>query len=259
MLINGFIDLKEKIDTDIGNFYIGRFSKNTIINKSFDLDLFKSDLYVLMEDNSIENMLGFCCMNEYTTYVDYDNNKEYISGIKISCDCDEDRYYIYKTMMTFLHEKFPDKGFIINECNHLQIKVAKELGFEVAKKIPEYGAFNCNGLLMSYKSPVKKYKVITLCGSTRFKDEFIKMTEKLTLEGNIVISVGLFGHADNKFGTIITPEVKQMLDEIHKEKIRMSDEIFVINKDHYIGESTRNEIKYAESLGLKVTYMESDL
>lgn len=105
----------------------------------------------------------------------------------------------------------------------------------------------------------KKYKVITLCGSTRFKDEFVKMTEKLTLEGNIVISVGLFGHADNKFGTIITPEVKQMLDEIHKEKIRMSDEIFVINKDHYIGESTKNEIKYAESLGLKVTYMESDL
>lgn len=40
-----------------------------------------------------------------------------------------------------------------------------------------------------------KYKVITLCGSTRFKDEFFSVQKKLTLGGNIVISVGLFGHS----------------------------------------------------------------
>ena len=46
---------------------------------------------------------------------------------------------------------------------------------------------------------VKNYKVITLCGSTRFKDEFLNVQKKLTLEGNIVISVGLFGHSgDNE-------------------------------------------------------------
>ena len=39
------------------------------------------------------------------------------------------------------------------------------------------------------------YKVITLCGSTRFKDQFIEAQKRLTLEGNIVISVGLFGHS----------------------------------------------------------------
>ena len=45
----------------------------------------------------------------------------------------------------------------------------------------------------------RKYKVITLCGSTRFKDEFLAVQKKLTLEGNIVISVGLFGHSgDNE-------------------------------------------------------------
>ena len=43
----------------------------------------------------------------------------------------------------------------------------------------------------------KKYNVITLCGSTRFKKEFLELQEKLTLEGNIVINVGVFGHADN--------------------------------------------------------------
>ena len=42
---------------------------------------------------------------------------------------------------------------------------------------------------------VKNYKVITLCGSTRFKDEFLKVQKELTLKGNIVISVGLFGHS----------------------------------------------------------------
>ena len=43
-----------------------------------------------------------------------------------------------------------------------------------------------------------KYKVITLCGSTRFKDEFLRIQKKLTLEGHIVISVGLFGHSGDK-------------------------------------------------------------
>ena len=42
---------------------------------------------------------------------------------------------------------------------------------------------------------VGKYKVITLCGSTKFKDAFIKAQKDLTLKGNIVISVGLFGHS----------------------------------------------------------------
>jgi hypothetical protein len=39
------------------------------------------------------------------------------------------------------------------------------------------------------------YKVITLCGSTRFKDEFMEAQKHLTLEGNIIISVGLLGHS----------------------------------------------------------------
>lgn len=103
---------------------------------------------------------------------------------------------------------------------------------------------------------VVKYKVITLCGSTRFKDEFLKMQKQLTLEGNVVISVGLFGHADGEFGDVITPEIKLMLDDIHKRKIDMSDEIYVINKNGYIGESTKSEIEYAVKTGKRVNYLE---
>jgi len=109
---------------------------------------------------------------------------------------------------------------------------------------------------------IRKYKVITLCGSTRFKDEFLSVQKKLTLEGNIVVSVGLFGHSgdtevwENMDEGTLT-KTKEMLDDMHKAKIDMADEIFVINKNGYIGSSTRSEIKYAESKGLPVRYMES--
>lgn len=101
---------------------------------------------------------------------------------------------------------------------------------------------------------VGKYKVITLCGSTKFKDAFIKAQKDLTLKGNIVISVGLFGHSgDNE---VWTEGTKAMLDDMHKRKIDMADEIFVINVGGYIGESTKSEIEYAKKNGRKVNYLE---
>ena len=111
---------------------------------------------------------------------------------------------------------------------------------------------------------VKNYKVITLCGSTKFKDEFMKVQKDLTLKGNIVISVGLFGHSgDNEVwenmdeGTFT--KTKEMLDDMHKRKIDMADEIFVINVGGYIGESTKSEIEYAKDTGKKINYLEDIL
>ena len=108
---------------------------------------------------------------------------------------------------------------------------------------------------------VRNYKVVTLCGSTRFKDQFMEAQKRLTLEGNIVISVGLFGHSgDNEVwedmdeGTLT--KTKEMLDDMHKRKIDMADEIFVINVGGYIGDSTRSEIDYALKHGKIVRYLE---
>ena len=106
-----------------------------------------------------------------------------------------------------------------------------------------------------------KYPVVTLCGSTRFKNEFIEVQKRLTLEGNIVISVGLFGHSgdsevwENRDEGILT-KTKEMLDDMHKRKIDMSDEIFVINVGGYIGDSTCSEIEYAKAHGKKIRYLE---
>ena len=101
---------------------------------------------------------------------------------------------------------------------------------------------------------VGSYKVITLCGSTRFRDAFTEVQKELTLAGNIVISVGLFGHSGDD--EVWTPGTKEMLDDMHKRKIDMADEIYVINVGGYIGESTRSEIEYAKSAGKSIRYLE---
>ena len=102
---------------------------------------------------------------------------------------------------------------------------------------------------------INGFKVITLCGSTRFKDEFLEAQKRLTLEGNIVISVGLFGHSGDD--VVWTDGVKDMLDRQHLAKIDLADEIYVINVGGYIGDSTRREIAYADYRGKSITYLES--
>jgi hypothetical protein len=101
---------------------------------------------------------------------------------------------------------------------------------------------------------INGFKVITLCGSTRFKEEFMEAQKRLTLEGNIVISVGLFGHSGDD--VVWTEGVKDMLDRQHLAKIDLADEIFVINVGGYIGDSTRREIAYAEYRGKTISYLE---
>lgn len=107
---------------------------------------------------------------------------------------------------------------------------------------------------------VGKYPVITLCGSTRFKDAFMKAQKRLTLEGNIVIIVGLFGHSGDEEvwdgldeGTL--SKTKEMLDDMHKRKIDMADSIYVVNVGGYIGESTKSEIDYAKKHGKSINYL----
>ena len=101
---------------------------------------------------------------------------------------------------------------------------------------------------------VGNYKVVTLCGSTRFKEDFMRVQKELTLQGYIVISVGLFGHSgDNE---VWSEGTKEMLDDMHKRKIDMADEIYVINVNGYIGDSTKSEIEYAKQHNKQVNYLE---
>jgi hypothetical protein len=106
---------------------------------------------------------------------------------------------------------------------------------------------------------IAKPTVVCLCGSTRFYKEFIKANYDETMKGNIVLSVGFYPHASEEVhgqNIGITDEQKKLLDELHKRKIDLSDEILVLNVGEYIGNSTKSEIEYAEALKKGIRYLE---
>ena len=97
-----------------------------------------------------------------------------------------------------------------------------------------------------------KRKVVTICGSIRFWDKMQEMSEKLELEKGYAV-IGVTPHVMERD---FTPQEEDLLDELHKIKIDISDAIYVVNVGGYIGNSTRNEIEYATNLGKEILYYE---
>ncbi len=98
-------------------------------------------------------------------------------------------------------------------------------------------------------------KVITMCGSLKFESEFKHWSEKLELDGNCVLSI-IYPTIPDK--DAYTPEQHEILDIMHKKRIDMSDAIFVINKNGYIGGSTKAEIEYAKEKNKEILFMENN-
>ena len=96
--------------------------------------------------------------------------------------------------------------------------------------------------------------IVCLCGSTKFRDLFIEFNRLLTLEGNIVLTVGFFGHAEE---VPPTDAQKLALDELHLRKIDLADEVFFLNPDGYIGDSGRRELAYAIATNKQVVFFDS--
>ena len=94
--------------------------------------------------------------------------------------------------------------------------------------------------------------VITICGSSRFKDEILQVAQKLTMDNHIVLAPFIFHHADD---IELSTEQKLYLDNLHKQKINMSDAIYVVNVDGYIGESTWSEIDWAQRMNKEVYFL----
>lgn len=93
-------------------------------------------------------------------------------------------------------------------------------------------------------------KIITICGSLKFQDEMMIVAQKLSLKGNCVLTP-VYPAIDNF--KLSNKQLEYLRDE-HLKRIEMSDVILVLNKDNYIGESTKLEISYAESLNKRVLY-----
>lgn len=100
------------------------------------------------------------------------------------------------------------------------------------------------------------FPVVTVCGSSRFRDEILAAVASLTAAGYLVISLGLFGHTDLPDLNWETDgsDLKLMLDAMHRQKITMADAVLVVDPGGYVGESTRREVEYARRLGKQVYY-----
>lgn len=113
------------------------------------------------------------------------------------------------------------------------------------------GCSNCGGQgWISRRRP----RVVVLCGSTRFASEFQKANYLETMKGRIVLSIGVDTKSDSELD--LDERTKALLDELHKRKIDLADEVLVLNKGGYIGESTRSEVEYARRLGRPIRWLE---
>ena len=95
------------------------------------------------------------------------------------------------------------------------------------------------------------FRVVCLCGSSRFCAEFLRVERAESLAGRIVLMPAVFFSNDGPH--LDSAEVAR-LKAVHREKIRIADEILVVDVDGYVGDSTRQEIEFARSLGKAVRY-----
>lgn len=94
-------------------------------------------------------------------------------------------------------------------------------------------------------------KIITVCGSLKFKNEIMQITEKMALQGNCMLSII---YPTKTYIDAYTEEEKELLGKMHKERIKISDAILVVNIDNYIGSSTKSEIEFAKALNKEIIY-----
>lgn len=106
---------------------------------------------------------------------------------------------------------------------------------------------------------IAKPKVVCFCGSTRFAEWFMIKRWELEKQGIITLGINILPNnyfAEGDSHGAEQEGVKEILDELHKRKIDLADEVFILNVDGYIGESTRNELEYALQIGKPVKCLE---
>ena len=93
-------------------------------------------------------------------------------------------------------------------------------------------------------------KIVTICGSMRFEDKMMEISKELEIKNKYVVIQCIY--SNDKF----TEKEQQILSDLHYNKIKISDSIYVVNVNGYIGNSTDKEIEYAKKLGKEIMYLE---
>lgn len=181
----------------------------------------------------------------------------------------EERYKDQRRRLTRfeeLHTKGPERfGLDWLTANTEATAAAHYLGIDPCtgdtKALLTEACFRILGAFQPMAEPsAPRPRIVCLCGSTRFMGAFQEANLRETMEGRIVLSIGCNTKSDKDVFNGLNPYdargVKQKLDELHKRKIDLADEVLILNVDGYIGESTRSEIEYAQAHGKEIRFLE---
>ncbi len=146
--------------------------------------------------------------------------------------------------------------YLLDLLKKVAVETMRRLLFELQSPLPEELA----------GEEKERPKIVCLCGSTRFWKTFQDASLKETLNGKIVLSIGSAKSADGddkSFGGYSPinefDEIKKRLDELHKRKIDLADEVLILNVYGYLGESTLSELEYARDHGKQIRWFETDI
>lgn len=120
----------------------------------------------------------------------------------------------------------------------------------------EIAAMSTEEIREAFCARAKMPIIVCLCGSTRFGEYFHAAGWRFTLDGEIVLSIGVSKHAEDHGGEALGQDVADKLDELHLRKIDLADRVFILNVGGYIGDSTRKELEYAQKTGKPISYLE---
>lgn len=105
----------------------------------------------------------------------------------------------------------------------------------------------------------RRPKIVCICGSTRFLDTMAIAAWEMEKQGILVIGPHLLPRTYVGVRPSHQAEVegvREVLDELHLRKIDLCDEVYVVNIGGYIGDSTRNELRYAYGIGKPIRFLE---
>lgn len=164
-------------------------------------------------------------------------------------------FMVDKSFGVKFHKMFKDVNIdAINEflrTNNFHYKINERFNEETG--LNEYKVIhNSDDAFKQIDSIFKPY-IVTLIGSSKFMKEFDEVESKLTMEGKIVFTPSIF-KAQKPLEELSEKEHEQY-DSCHRRKIRMSNEVFVINPGGYIGEDTLEEKRFAEDLDIPISYL----
>lgn len=154
---------------------------------------------------------------------------------------------LYATIDMYRTGEYNPKDYE-EELNKCGVVIEK---YDYQKIYKDYIGTLDSDLVSFIKGP--RRKIITICGDYKYKDKMMDIYKELTLQGNIVFLDTLF--IDNDADTLDRIDIIE-INKIQKDKILLSDAIYVVNINNYIGESTKLEIEYAKEHNKEIIYLE---